>query len=143
MALTFSGSRCAICNDLLGERPYLATNGLFFPENTATRRFIGTATRRGPSSVVLLVSTFSTRPSPWLTTSTGAWLYSRISGVLPSGGRNQLAQPPGVGRWDPVEQRAVAQSCSRRTRCVSSAVVECRMLSSVGAAEVHAQLMIE
>jgi hypothetical protein len=33
MALISSTSRCAICNELLGERPYLATSGVFFPED--------------------------------------------------------------------------------------------------------------
>jgi hypothetical protein len=31
MALITKGSRCAICNKQLGEEPYLATSGVFFP----------------------------------------------------------------------------------------------------------------
>jgi hypothetical protein len=33
MALIFSGSRCAICEEPLGDRAYLATSGVFFEED--------------------------------------------------------------------------------------------------------------
>jgi hypothetical protein len=39
MALIFKGSRCAICNKLLGEGPYLATSGVFFPVDDPLWRF--------------------------------------------------------------------------------------------------------
>jgi hypothetical protein len=39
MALIFSGSCCAICQEALGGRVYLATSGVFFEEDDPLFRF--------------------------------------------------------------------------------------------------------